>query len=142
MHRTADQQTASQLLTPVMVFGNLAFVSGQLPRENDVLRYTGKVGAEVSIEDAREAAALCAKACLDALAHALSGHDRIAQIVKITGFVACAADFTGQGVVIDGASRVLIDMLGERGRHARSAIGVQQLPHGAAVEVEMIVGLK
>jgi enamine deaminase RidA (YjgF/YER057c/UK114 family) len=142
MHRAADQQTPSQLITPVTVFGNLAFVSGQLPRENGVLRYTGKVGAEVSIEDAREAAALCAKACLDVLAHALSGHDRIAQIVKVTGFVASAADFSGHGAVIDGASRVLIDTLGERGRHARSAIGVQQLPHGAAVEVEMIVGLK
>jgi enamine deaminase RidA (YjgF/YER057c/UK114 family) len=133
--------TPSSLITPVTVFGTLAFVSGQLPRQNGAVMYTGKAGADLSVEDARAAAALCAQACLDALARALDGHDRIAQIVKITGFVASSPDFTQQGAVIDGASRVLIDALGERGRHARSAIGVQQLPHGAAVEVEMIVGL-
>ncbi|GAB5096281.1 RidA family protein [Caballeronia sp. HLA56] len=142
MQRADDKQTPSHLITPVTVFGNLAFVSGQLPREHGAIKYSGKVGADLSAEDAQEAAALCAKACLDALAHALCGHERIAQIVKITGFVASAADFTGQGAVIDGASRLLIETLGERGKHARSAIGVQQLPHGAAVEVEMIVGLK
>ncbi|WP_144108242.1 RidA family protein [Paraburkholderia sp. BCC1886] len=136
------QQTPSQLITPVTVFGDLAFVSGQLPREDGVLKYRGKVGGEISVEEAQHAAALSAKACLDALSLALSGLDRIAQIVKITGFVASEAEFTGQGAVIDGASRVLIDTLGERGKHARSAIGVQQLPHGAAVEIEMIVGLK
>ncbi|TDV33860.1 enamine deaminase RidA (YjgF/YER057c/UK114 family) [Paraburkholderia caballeronis] len=145
MQHTPREQKPSQFVTPVTVFGNLAFVSGQLPRENGTMKYAGKVGADVSVDDAQKAAALCARACLDALAHALShgpsSHRRIAQIVKITGFVASAPDFTGQGKVIDGASRVLIDTLGERGNHARSAIGVQQLPHGASVEVEMIVGL-
>ncbi|MDR5836271.1 RidA family protein [Caballeronia sp. LZ034LL] len=136
-----NQHTPSSLITPVTVFGNLAFVSGQLPRQNGAVMYSGKVGADLSVDDARHAAVLCAQACLDALARALDGHARVARIVKITGFVASAPDFTQQGAVIDGASRVLIDALGERGRHARSAIGVQQLPHGAAVEVEMIVGL-
>lgn len=142
MQHSTGTQTPSQFVTPVTVFGNLAFVSGQLPRCNGVLAYTGKVGADVSVEDGQEAAALCAQACLDALARALGGHERIAQIVKITGFVASSADFAGQGAVIDGASRVLIEALGERGKHARSAIGVQQLPHGAPVEVEMIAGLR
>ncbi|MDR5759260.1 RidA family protein [Caballeronia sp. LZ035] len=136
-----NQHTPSSLITPVTVFGSLAFVSGQLPRQNGAVMYSGKVGADLSVDEARRAAALCAEACLEALARALDGHARVAQIVKITGFVASAPDFTQQGAVIDGASRVLIDTLGERGRHARSAIGVQQLPHGAAVEVEMIVGL-
>ncbi|KQR77196.1 LysR family transcriptional regulator [Burkholderia sp. Leaf177] len=141
MSHPAAKQAPNQLVTPVTIFGNLAFVSGQLPRQNGALKYTGRVGADVSAEDAQHAAALCAQACLDSLALALGGYERIVRILKITGFVASTPDFVGQGAVIDGASRVFIDVLGERGKHARSAIGVQQLPHGAAVEVEMIVGL-
>ena len=142
MQAATESKPPSQLLKPVVIFGNLAFVSGQLPRRDGALQYRGRVGEDISAEDAHAAAASCALACLDALAHALGGLDGIAQIIKITGFVASATTFTGQGAVIDGASGVLIDRLGERGKHARSAVGVQQLPHGAAVEVEMIVGLK
>jgi|SRR5476651_1938316 len=125
-----------------MVFGNFAFVSGQLPRKNGELRYRGRVGEAVDIDTAQAAATFCAKACLDALDKALGGHDRIAQILKLTGFVASTPEFTSQGSVIDGASRVLIEALGSRGHHACSAVGVQQLPHGAPVEVELIVGLR
>ncbi|WP_250511709.1 RidA family protein [Caballeronia sp. GACF4] len=138
-----NSSNASTLVTPVRLFGNLAFVSGQLPREAGELTYRGKVGEEIAMPDAEAAAALCAHACLAALERALGSREKIAAVLKLTGFVACSPDFTAQGKVIDAASRVLIDALGsEVGGHARSAIGVQQLPHGAPVEVELIVGLK
>jgi enamine deaminase RidA (YjgF/YER057c/UK114 family) len=140
---TSDTQAPSTLLAPVRVFGQLAFVSGQLPREQGELRYRGRVGDAVTVEQAESAAALSAKCCIAALERALGSRERIACIVKMTGFVACTADFTAQGKVIDAASRVLIDELGSAvGAHARSAIGVQQLPHGAPVEIELIVGLR
>jgi enamine deaminase RidA (YjgF/YER057c/UK114 family) len=141
MKPEAPANTASNYVTKVLVFGNLAFVSGQLPRENGAIKYFGKVGEKVDLATAQDAAALCAHACLRELDEALGARGRIAQVVKLTGFVSCAPDFTALGQVIDGASKVLIDVLGDAGRHARSAIGVQQLPHGATVEVELIVGL-
>lgn len=139
----SNAQAPSTLLTPVRVVGTLAFVSGQLPREQGELKYRGRVGDAVSLEDAESAAALSANACLAALERALGSRERIAAIVKLTGFVACTSEFTAQGKVIDAASRVFIDELGSTiGAHARSAIGVQQLPHGASVEIELIVALR
>jgi enamine deaminase RidA (YjgF/YER057c/UK114 family) len=132
----------STYVTKVLVFGGMAYVSGQLPREKGAIKYFGKVGEHVELAAAQDAAALCAHACLEALDQALGGRERIAQIVKLTGFVACAPNFTALGQVIDGASKVFVDVLGAAGQHARSAIGVQQLPHGATVEVELVVGLK
>lgn len=132
---------ASHFVTPVTIFGNIAFVSGQLPRLNGEIQHVGRVGDNVDVAAAQQAAALCAHACLAALDKALGSRDRIAQVLKLTGFVASAPDFVRQGQVIDAASKVLMDALGPAGAHARSAIGVQQLPHGAAVEVELIVGL-
>lgn len=139
-NRTA--QAPSGFVTPVTKWGNVAFVSGQLPRIDGELRFRGRVGEAVSLDDAQAAAALCAKACLAALDKALGGLEGVAQVLKLTGFVASAADFRAQGQVIDAASQALIEALGERGQHARSAVGVQQLPHGAPVEVELIVGLR
>ncbi len=139
---SSNTQSPSALFTPVRVFGQLAFVSGQLPREQGELRYRGRTGDGVTVEQAEAAAALSARCCLAALKRVLGSRERIACIVKMTGFVACTEDFTAQGKVIDAASRVLIDELGSAvGAHARSAIGVQQLPHGAPVEIELIVGL-
>lgn len=132
---------ASAYVTAVTVFDRIAFVSGQLPRQDGDIKFFGRVGDEVDLPAAREAAALCAHACLSALDDALGDRTRISRILKLTGFVACTAEFTGQGQVIDAASKVFIDTLGAAGHHSRSAIGVQQLPHGAPVEVELIVGL-
>jgi enamine deaminase RidA (YjgF/YER057c/UK114 family) len=142
MTSNTPANSASTYVTKVVIFRDIAFVSGQLPRENGSIKYFGKVGEAVDLEAARQAAALCAHACIQELDAALGDRGRIAQVLKLTGFVACAEDFTALGQVIDGASKVLVDVLGDVGQHARSAIGVQQLPHGATVEVELIVGLK
>lgn len=122
---------------PVVIHAGIAYVSGQLPRLNGELRYRGKVGAEVDLDQARAAAALCALQAISALSAALGGMDRILRILKMTGFVASAPGFTQQPLVIDDASEQLMELLGEAGRHARSAIGVCELPHGAPVEVEL-----
>jgi enamine deaminase RidA (YjgF/YER057c/UK114 family) len=99
---------------------------------------TGKVGAEVTPEQAKELAARCALNGLAAV-DALVGLEQIVRVVKVVGFVASAEGFTGQPAVINGASEFLGEVLGEAGRHARSAVGVAELPLGAPVEVEMIV---
>jgi enamine deaminase RidA (YjgF/YER057c/UK114 family) len=142
MSASSNTQKASTYVTSVTVFNSIAFVSGQLPRKDGEIKFFGKVGDEVDLLAAQEAAALCANACLLVLDNALGDRGRIAQVLKLTGFVASAPDFTKQGQVIDAASKVLVDALGAAGHHSRSAIGVQQLPHGATVEVELIVGLK
>jgi enamine deaminase RidA (YjgF/YER057c/UK114 family) len=136
------QPAPSALLTPVVVHEGWAFVSGQLPRENGELRYCGKVGQTVDLATAVQAARLSAMACLDALERELGSLEKIVRVLKITGFVSSADDFIQQGKVIDGASALLTERLGEAGKHARSAVGVAQLPHGASVEVEMIVAVR
>jgi enamine deaminase RidA (YjgF/YER057c/UK114 family) len=123
---------------PAVQTGNLVYVSGQVPVANGEVLAVGKVGAEVSPEQAKELAARCALNGLAAV-DALVGLERIVQVVKVVGFVASAVGFTGQPGVINGASEFLVDVLGEAGKHARSAIGVAELPLGVPVEVEMIV---
>lgn len=137
-----SQPAPSSLLTTVVVHEGWAFVSGQLPRENGELRHVGKVGLTVDVATAIQAARLSAIACLDALERELGSLQKIVRVLKITGFVSSAEDFTQQGKVIDGASALLIERLGSAGKHARSAVGVAQLPHGASVEVEMIVAIR
>jgi enamine deaminase RidA (YjgF/YER057c/UK114 family) len=122
---------------PAVQSGNHVYVSGQLPMVEGKLAATGKVGAEVSAEDAAGLARTCALNALAAI-DALVGLGRVVKIVKITGFVASAPGFTGQPAVINGASELFGDVLGEQGRHARSAVGVAELPLGAPVEVEVI----
>ena len=125
---------------PVTVFDRLAFVSGQLPRKGDSL-VTGKAGGEVTLEMAREAARLCILQGLGNLRQALGSLDRVERILKVTGFVASAAGFHQQPQVIDAASELLVQIFGEAGRHARSAVGVPVLPLGAAVEVDAIFAI-
>jgi enamine deaminase RidA (YjgF/YER057c/UK114 family) len=125
---------------PAVQSGNYVYVSGQLPIVDGAVLATGKVGAEVSAETAKELAARCALNGLAAI-DALVGLDRVARVVKVVGFVASAKGFTGQPAVINGASELLGSVFGETGRHARSAVGVAELPLGAPVEVEMIVEL-
>lgn len=123
---------------PTARTGNLVFTSGQLPFVDGALLRTGRVGSEVTAEDAHEDARQCALNALAAIDAAV-GLDRVLRVVKVVGFVASAAGFTGQPGVINGASTLLGDVFGEAGRHARSAVGVAELPLGAPVEVELIV---
>ena len=126
---------------PVTIHERLAFVSGQLPRHGEAL-VTGKVGADIDLEQAREAARLCILQGLACLNQALGSLDRVDKILKVTGFVASAPGFNQQPKVIDAASELLVRLFGEAGRHARSAIGVAELPRNAAVEIELIVALR
>lgn len=123
---------------PAVRTGDLVYTSGQLPMIDGTLARVGKVGAEVTAEQGKELAHVCALNALAAI-DALVGLDSIKRVVKVVGFVASAEGFTGQPGVINGASELLGAVFGEAGRHARSAVGVYELPLGAPVEVELIV---
>jgi enamine deaminase RidA (YjgF/YER057c/UK114 family) len=128
---------------PVVVHGGLAYVSGQVPFHEGEVRPVGKVGREVELEAAKDAARLCTLQALSWLNQTLAGGlDDIDRVVKLTGFVASAPGFNDQPKVIDAASEVLVKLFGQAGQHARSAIGVAELPRDAAVEVEFIFALK
>ncbi len=126
---------------PAVRTGSYVYVSGQLPLVDGKLQATGKVGASVSVEEAAALARICALNGLAAAAGAVGGPDgldAIARIVKVTCFVASDPSFTGQAQVANGASEFLIEVLGEAGRHARSAVGMAVLPLDTPVEVELI----
>lgn len=123
---------------PAVRTGNLVYTSGQLPLEGGKPTCFGKVGAEVTPEEARVAARTCALNALAAI-HALVGIDAVVRVVKVVGFVASAPGFTGQPGVVNGASELLGEVFGEAGAHARSAVGVASLPLDAPVEVELVV---
>lgn len=125
---------------PASISGHLVFTAGQLPFVEGALPATGKVGAEVLAEDAARYAGLCVLNALAAVQGVIGSLDRITRIVKVTGFVASAPDFTGQPVVLNGASTLLGEIFGDEiGTHARSAVGVAVLPLDSPVEVELIV---
>jgi enamine deaminase RidA (YjgF/YER057c/UK114 family) len=124
---------------PATSTGPLLFTAGQLPFEKGQLRYTGKVGKDVSAEEAEEAARLCALNALAAVEAEAGSPENVRRIAKVTGYVASAAGFNRQPEVINGASDFLGEVFGERGTHARSAVGVAELPLDAPVEVELIV---
>lgn len=126
---------------PAVRSGAYVYTSGQLPMVDGALAETGKVGAEVSPERAKELAAVCALNALAAVKSVAGELDRIARVVKVVGFVASAPSFTGQAGVVNGASELLGKVLGEKGVHARSAVGVSVLPLDAPVEVEIQVEL-
>jgi len=123
---------------PAVRTGSYVYTSGQLPMVDGALPATGKVGAEVLPDDAAHYARLCALNALAAV-HALVGIDSVVRVVKVVGFVASSPDFTGQPVVLNGASDLLGEVFGDAGAHARSAVGVAVLPRDAPVEVELIV---
>lgn len=122
---------------PAVVHGSLVYTSGQLPFVDGALPATGKVGADVSAEDAKTYARTCALNALAAAADAAGGVDRIGGVLRVGGFVGSADGFTGQPAVINGASEVLGEIFGDAGRHARAAVGVAELPLGSPVEVEV-----
>jgi enamine deaminase RidA (YjgF/YER057c/UK114 family) len=130
-------------LIPVRRDGHLLYISGQGPTIDGRPHYQGKVGAEVSLEDAYEAAQLCGLNALRVLSDFLKGDlTQVHHVVKVLGLVASAPDFFRQPEVVDGFSDLLVSVWGEAGRHARSAVGVAALPNNIPVEVEMIVALR
>ncbi|MCQ4045603.1 RidA family protein [Streptantibioticus rubrisoli] len=124
---------------PAVRSGDYVFTAGQLPMVNGTLPTTGKVGAEVTAEEAKDLARTCALNALAAVKSVIGDLDRIKRVVKVVGFVASAPDFTGQPGVLNGASELLGEVLGDKGVHARSAVGVAVLPLDAPVEVEIQV---
>ena len=123
---------------PAIRTGNQVWTSGQIPFVNGELAATGKVGAEVSAEDAYNYARIAALNALAAV-DALVGIDKVTRVLKIVGFVASAEDFGGQPAVINGASELMGEIFDDAGAHARSAVGVAELPLNSPVEVEIIV---
>ncbi|MFF2613720.1 RidA family protein [Kitasatospora sp. NPDC058046] len=127
---------------PALRTGDLVFTSGQLPVVGGKLPSTGKVGAEVSPEEAKDLARICALNALAAVKSVIGDLDQVEQVVKVVGFVAAAPDFIGVPAVVNGASELLGAVLGEAGVHARSAVGVAVLPLDSPVEVEILVRVK
>lgn len=123
---------------PVTRYGDLVLVSGQLPKVDGQVETTGRVGAEVTVDEARRAARVCTLQGLACVAEFLGSLDSVGCALRVTGFVASAPDFYDQPSVIDAASELLAQVLGEAGRHARSAVGVAALPRNAPVEIEFM----
>jgi enamine deaminase RidA (YjgF/YER057c/UK114 family) len=124
---------------PATISGNMLFTAGQLPFVDGALLATGKVGAEVSTSKAAELARVCALNALAAAHSVLGTLDKVARVVKVNGFVASAPDFIGQPQVLNGASEVLGEIFGDKGLHARAAVGVAVLPMDSPVEVDLIL---
>ncbi len=119
--------------------GNIIYTSGQIPFENGVLVYKGRLGEDLVLEDGYKAARLCCLNCLGIIKSMVGNLNKVKKIIKINGFVNSSPDFTDQPKVINGASDLCLDVFGEKGKHARAAVGTSGLPLGAAVEVEIIV---
>ncbi len=124
---------------PAKQAGNLVMTSGQVPLVKGEIKFTGKVGKELTEEDGQKAAQICALNCLAAIKGVIGNLDKIVEVVKLTVFVASAESFTAQPKVANGASELMGKIFGDAGLHARSAVGVTALPLNAAVEIEMIV---
>jgi enamine deaminase RidA (YjgF/YER057c/UK114 family) len=128
---------------PCVIVGDLAFMSGQVCREAGKMKYTGKVGRDLTVEQGQAAARLCAVNLLAQLKAACGGDlDRVERCVRLGGFVNCGPDFQEQPKVINGASDLMVEVFGERGQHARVAVGAVALPLDSAVEVEAVFLLK
>jgi len=127
---------------PAKISGNLAFTSGQSAKINGVRHYVGKVGKEITIKEGYLAAYEATLNCLVALKQAIGSLDKITNIVKVVGFVNSASGFNRQPDVINGCSDLLLKLYGKNGKHARSAVGVAELPYNISVEIEMIVEIE
>ena len=124
---------------PFVRSGNLLFISGQITMDSDGIEFVGKLGDTMEVEEGKRAAQLCAINILAQAKAALGSLEAIGRVVKLTGFVNSTPDFGEQPAVINGASDLIVDVLGDAGRHSRSAVGVANLPFGVAVEVEAII---
>ncbi len=128
---------------PAVRSGNLLFLSGQICQWNGERRFTGKLGAEISLEQGREAARLCGLNLLAQAKRALDGDlDRVVRVVRLGGFVNALPDFADQPQVVNGASDLMVAVFGDSGRHARTAVGVGSLPGGAAVEIDAVLEVR
>ncbi|MFK7964029.1 MAG: RidA family protein [Burkholderiaceae bacterium] len=136
-----EAATPSFNYVPVTIHAGVAYVSGQLPKENGEVRIRGKVGDEVALEEAQRAARICVLQALACLKDALGSLDRVSGVLKIVGFVASSPGFNDQPKVIDAASTLLVEIFGDSARHARSAVGVFELPRQSPVEIELIVAV-
>ncbi len=140
-HELPEVPEPAGAYVPASRSGALIFTAGQLPFEEGELSVTGKVGETVTPENAREAARVCALNALAAAAAEAGGLNRIVRVVRITGYIASAPGFNRQPEVLNGASELIGEVFGEAGLHARSAVGVAELPLAAPVEVEMVAEL-
>ena len=127
---------------PVTIHRDVMFVSGQVPKEEGEVKITGTLGLDIEVDDARRAAQICILQGLAAAVAELGDIDRIARVLRITGYVASHPGFNQQPYVVDAASELLVRIFGEGGRHARSAVGVASLPRKSPVEIEMILSVK
>jgi enamine deaminase RidA (YjgF/YER057c/UK114 family) len=127
---------------PAIRIGDILFTSGQGPIMEGKIKYQGKLGKDLTLEEGYEAAKLCALNCLSAIKMEIGDLDKIERIVKVVGFVNSAQGFTEQSLVINGASDLLQNLFGERGKHVRVSVGVSELPNNMAVELEIMVKLK
>jgi enamine deaminase RidA (YjgF/YER057c/UK114 family) len=124
---------------PAVRTGNLVYTSGQIPTRGGELTRRGKVGLDLSEDDAYDEARTCTLNALAAIKDLIGSLDSVTQVVKVTGYVNSASGFAGQSTVVNGASDLLLKLFGDRGRHARAAVGVAELPLNAAVEVDLVV---
>ncbi len=131
--------TPAGAYVPAVVSGNLVFTAGQIPLVDGKLVATGKVGKDLSAEQAKEIARICALNAVAAVKSVIGDLDRVKKVVKVVGFVSSTPDFTAQPSVVNGASELLEQIFGDKGIHARSAVGVAVLPLDAPVEVELVV---
>ncbi len=127
---------------PALIVDKLIFTSGQLPLEKGILNFKGKLGAEISDEEGRKAAEICVLNCLSVIKGVVDDLDRIEQVVKLTVFINSANGFIGQPKIANGASELIGKIFGEKGKHVRSAVGVNELPLNSPIEIEMIVRVK
>lgn len=126
---------------PAILHNGLIYSSGQTGTVRQQLVHKGKLGKEITIEEGKESARLCLLNCLSELQHELGDLNRIEKFIKLTGYVASAESFGNQPEVVEGASALLLEVFGEKGRHARSALGVAELPYNAPVELELIASV-
>jgi enamine deaminase RidA (YjgF/YER057c/UK114 family) len=137
-----EAATPSFNYVPVTLHRGVAYVAGQLPKLDGEIRVRGKAGRDVDLETARGEARICILQGLACLKAALGSLDRVEQVLKVGGYVASAPGFNDQPKVLDAASDLLVEVFGDKGRHARSAIGVAELPRGAVVEIELTVAYR
>ncbi|MEN3184738.1 MAG: RidA family protein [Atribacterota bacterium] len=127
---------------PGLRIGEFIWTSGQLPSVGGELRYKGKLGVHLGVAEGYEAAKLCVLNCLSVVEYIAGTLDTVEQVVRLVGFVASGEGFTEQAQVLNGASELLLDLFGEKGKHVRCAVGVQELPLGAPVEIELLVRVR
>lgn len=137
-----DAPAPSGLYKPLILEGNIAYLSGMIPLEGGKVKYTGTVPEFVNLETAQDAARLCIANLLRVIHRDLGGINRIDQVIKITGFIASKPGFTDQHIAMNAASQFLIDILGPAGAHSRSAVGVAALPLNVPVEIEAVIRIK